>query len=318
MTTRRLGESDPLLRPGQLQRFFRAHNLPPLDRFGQHFLVDGEVLAAMVAASETDTSLPLIEIGAGLGVLTRALAHARELRTRNSELGTPQLLVAVELDRRFIPVLIERVREFPYVRVVHADILKVSPAHLLGQAMPHASTPMPYDVIGNIPYNITAPILRTFLAPDARRLHREPTVVLRPRRMTLLVDDAVAEAIAAKPPAMSIRAVSVQAYAEPTIVRRRIPPSAFVPPPAVHSAILSLVSRPSALVPAAAEPAFFRLVRAGFSQKRKTLANALAATYRIPPSQAATRLRRARIAPDRRAQTLSLAEWERLLTWWEP
>lgn len=293
---------DPLLDPTSLQRFLRAHHLPPLDRFGQHYLVDGDVLRNIVAAAETDSDLPVVEIGAGLGVLTRALARARELETGNSELGTP--LVAVELDRRLIPVLRERTREFPSVRVVQADILRLD----LASVLPTLSSkyPTPYDVVGNIPYNSTAPILQRFLA-------RPP----RPRRMTLLVDEAVASVIAAAPPAMSLRAVSVQVYAKPAVVGQRIPPSVFFPPPAVHSAILTLETRATPLVPETEERAFFRLVRAGFSQKRKTLKNALSATYRLRPLEAEARLRRAGLDPSSRAQTLSVAEWRRLLRVWE-
>lgn len=293
---------DPLLDPDQLSQFLRAHRLPPLERFGQHFLVDHGVLADLVAASETDPTLPIIEIGAGLGVLTRALAEARARKARSAKHKTP--LIAVELDRRLIPLLKERVGEFPNATVVQADILHADVRSLLPK--PDTQHPALYDVIGNIPYNITAPIFKRFL-----------TALPRPRRLTFLVDDSVAAAIAARPPDMSIRAISVQIYAVPEVVRRRIPPAAFVPPPAVHSAILTLSVRTTPLVSPEQERAFFRLVRAGFSQRRKILANALAATERIRPAEAAFYLRRTRINPTRRAETLSLAEWKRLLAVWE-
>lgn len=282
---------DPLLDPLRLQQFLRAHHLPPLDRFGQHFLIDSEALADMVRAADQDPRVPVIEIGAGLGVLTRALAQVRE--------HGPAPLIAVELDRRLIPILTERVRSFPSVRVVHADILRVNPYSLL-------PTPYyPFDVVGNIPYNITAPILRRFLGS-----------LPRPRRLTIMVDNAVAEAIAAHPPDMSVRAISVQVYAEAHVARRRIPPAAFIPAPAVHSAALVLTTRQTPLVAPAQERAFFRIVRAGFSQRRKTLANALAATERIAPSEAAARLTRAQLDPRRRAETLTINEWKRLLDVW--
>lgn len=291
------GSSDPLLDPAGLREYLRAHRLPPLDRFGQHFLVDDGVLRDMVAASEPDPAVPVLEIGAGLGVLTRALARVREERRKENGERSVAPLIAVELDRRLVPLLKDRSREFSSVQVVQADILK----------FPVSSFQSPvFDVIGNIPYNLTGALLRKFLGSPPR-----------PRRMTLLMDDAVADAVTAQPPDMSVRAVSVQAFAAPRVVRRRIPPSAFIPPPAVHSAIVSLVPRSELLVSPREERAFFRLVRAGFSQKRKVLSNALAATYRLRPADAAVRLRSARIDPRRRAETLSLDEWKRLLAVWE-
>ncbi len=293
---------DPLLDPSALERYLKAHHLPPLDRFGQHFLVDEGVLQDMVAAAYPDPSIPIIEIGAGLGVLTRALARAREL---NMESGTVHLspLIAVERDRRLVPLLKERVKEFPNVVVVEADILDLEPAQL---EIGNWKLGIGYDLVGNIPYNITGAILKKFLSLGPR-----------PRRLTLLMDEAVARAITAHPPDMSVRAVSVQTFAEPRIVRRGIPPSAFVPPPAVHSAIVSLTCHLSPVISPAHERAYFRLVRAGFSQKRKVLANALAATYRLRPTEAADRLRAAGIDPRRRAETLSIEEWKRLLAVWE-
>ncbi|TSC64035.1 MAG: 16S rRNA (adenine1518-N6/adenine1519-N6)-dimethyltransferase [Parcubacteria group bacterium Gr01-1014_106] len=336
---------DSLLDAKKLAAYLREHNLPPLHRFGQHFLIDEEVLQAIVDASATDPTIPVMEIGAGLGVLTRALAREREQRAGDRGQGaTP--LIAVELDRRLIPLLKERTKEYPSVHVVHADILKLPVSSLLPAPWP--LSPHGYDVIGNIPYNITAPILKKFLTPTfatsrgsyrdseknigvprslgeggrasvgvADHLEREKSAPPRPRQMTLLADQSVAEAIAATPPHMSIRAISVQVFAEPTVVRASIPPSAFLPPPEVSSAILLLHTRPEPLVNSAEESRFFRLVRAGFSQKRKTLANALAATYRIPAEATAKRVREAGIDPSRRAQTLSIPEWIQLLKSWE-
>lgn len=294
--------ADPLLDQGELRRALRRYRLPPLERFGQHFLVDADVLQNIVTAAETHPTIPVIEIGAGLGVLTRAMAQVREQggESRKRECAP---LIAVELDRRLIPILTERVQSFPSVRVAHLDILKANVASLL--PTPNSQHPMIYDIVGNIPYNITAPILRRFLeAPP------------RPRRLTFLVDDAVAEAICATPPDMSVRAMSVQVYADAHIARHRIPPSVFVPPPAVHSAVLVLTTRQTPLVAPEQERAFFRLVRAGFSQRRKTLANALAATERIVPRKAAARLTRAHIDPRRRAETLTIDEWKRLFSVW--
>lgn len=296
---------DPLLDSERLEQFLAQHHLSPLHRFGQHFLLDRGVLDEMVAASETDPTVPVIEVGAGLGVLTRALARQREQQAVGSSGQATKPLMAIELDRRLIPLLKKRTLDFSSVHVIHADILRVSVEKLLRTA--HCSLPTPYDIVGNIPYNISGKLLEHFLAHTPR-----------PRRVTFLMDAAVAEAISANPPHMSVRAVSVQVFAEPRLVRTKISPKAFLPAPAVESAIVTLPVRTQPRVSPAEEPAFFRLVRAGFSQKRKMLTNALSATYHLPADVAAKRLREAGIDARRRAQTLSLEEWLRLLRVWEP
>lgn len=270
-----------LLDPSELAGVLRAHGLPPLDRFGQHFLVNADVLDAMVRAADSDPRTPIVEVGAGLGVLTRALARAR---------AAP--IVAVEIDRRLIPLLTDRVKEFPFVHVIAGDILRLSPSSLpLG---PSAS----FDVIGNIPYNISARLLRHVLSWSPR-----------PRRVTFLLDAAVATRITATPPDMNLLAVSVQVFAEPTIARSGIPPSAFVPQPKVQSAIVRLDTRRVPLVPDGDAPVFFSLVRAGFAQRRKMLKSALGALWRCSAADASARIKAAGIDPTRRAQTLTIAEW---------
>lgn len=287
---------DPLLNPAALRSFLAQHRLPPLDLFGQHFLVDAEVLARIVAAAEPDAAVPLIEIGAGLGVLTRALALARERQTNGkTEFSAP--LVAVERDRRFQPLLVERVRAFPLVTVVTGDILRLAPDDLL--PLPGIA---PYDVVGNIPYSITARLLRHVLA-----------WLPRPRRITFLMDTAVSSRIAAVPPDANILSVSVQVYAEPRVKPPSIPPAAFLPPPQVSSAIVRLNVRPLPLVPEERAKAFFRLVRAGFSQRRKMLGNALRPLWGCAAQDAARILEHAGIDAKRRAQTLTIAEWLTLL-----
>ncbi len=288
--------TDPLLDPRTLAALLRERGLPPLDRFGQHFLIDPTVLAAIVDAIDPAPDIPLIEIGAGVGVLTRALANKKqETGNRKQDLAP---LVTVELDRRLVPLLKERVQVFPCVRVVQGDILRLTPQDLLESSLhPHA-----YDVAGNIPYNITAKLLRHVLGWQPQ-----------PRKITFLLDHAVADRVTAAPPDMSVLAISVQVYAEPRIVLPKIPPTAFLPPPAVVSALVRFDVRPTPLVPREDTERFFRLVRAGFSQKRKTLQNALRATWRTPPVETASVLTRAGIDPGRRAETLSIAEWRALL-----
>ncbi len=290
---------DPLLNQDVLKRFLRAHQLPTLDRFGQHFLVDGEALERIVRAIAPNPDVPLIEVGAGLGVLTCALARAREREKGHGDQPCAPL-VAVELDRRLIPTLTHRVAEFPSVRVIQGDILKLHPRSLF----PRSSSLVlrPYAICGNIPYGITSRLLRHVLSWSPP-----------PTQGTFLLDAAVARRVTAAPPALSVLAITVQVVAEAASVGDPISGTAFLPPPAVMSAIVRLTTRPAPLVPREDQREFFRLVHAGFSQKRKTLQNALAATWRQPPSRVGALLHTVGIDPKRRAQTLTIEEWKTLL-----
>jgi 16S rRNA (adenine1518-N6/adenine1519-N6)-dimethyltransferase len=181
---------------------------------------------------------------------------------------------------------------FPQVQIVHGDILK-----LPDFGFPHRG----YKVVANLPYYITSAVLRHFL-------EREP----RPRLMVVTLQREVAERIVAAPGEMSILAVSVQCYGRPRIVAR-IPPGAFYPPPEVDSAVLRVdVGEQPFHGVGVDEAAFFRVVRAGFGQKRKTLRNALSAGLRMDPARAEEVLAQAGVDSRRRAETLSLDEWVRV------
>jgi len=254
----------------------RSHGLRPNKRLGQSFLADPVLLAQIAGAAELQPADLVVEVGAGLGTLTRVLAE-RAGR-----------VIAVEIDRSVLPVLHEQLRRFPNVEVLAGDILEVSLPGL---------TPHGYKLVGNVPYYITSAILRHFLA-------REP----RPSLMAVTVQREVAERIVAGPGEMSLLAVSVQFYGRPKIVAR-IPAGAFFPPPEVDSAVLRIDVLPEPAVSGVDEQAFFRVVRAGFGQKRKTLRNALRAGLALDAAAASLVLGAAGIDPERRAETLSLAEW---------
>lgn len=278
--------NDPLLNPEKLQEFLRQNHLPTLDRFGQHFLIDEDVLENIIQAAEIDSSLPVIEIGAGLGVLTRKLAE----KNPNTS------IFAVELDRRIIPLLKERTKDFPKVQIIESDILKASPQLILGD------NKEAYNLIGNIPYNISAKLLRHVLQWSPK-----------PKQITFLIDAEVAKRISAKPPEMSILAISVQVFAEPKIVGKIVPPNVFIPQPKVNSAVLTMKIQKEPLVPQMLQDGFFKIVRAGFAQRRKTLQNSLRALWRCEGEEAGKILRLAGIDPERRAQTLTVEEWLAIL-----
>jgi 16S rRNA (adenine1518-N6/adenine1519-N6)-dimethyltransferase len=261
----------------------RAHGLRPLKRLGQNFLVDPVALGRIVDAAGLGDTDAVVEVGAGVGNLTRLLAE----RARQ--------VLAVEVDERLVELLREEVADLPNVSVLHGDVLGVSDF-----GFPHLG----YVVVGNLPYYITSAVLRHFLEDRPR-----------PSRLIVTVQREVAQRIVAGPGDMSLLAVSVQFYGRPEIVAR-IPAGAFYPTPQVDSAVLRIAVAPAprlALPPGIEERDFFQVVRAGFSQKRKTLRNSLSGGLRLPRGEVEAALRRAGVDPRRRAETLSLEEWARLV-----
>ena len=252
---------------------------------GQHFLIDEEVLRLIVETAELGPGDVVIEVGPGLGVLTRELA-ARAGR-----------VIAVELDDRLAALLREHLAAFPNVTVINGDILGIDPADLLREA--GASE---YKVVANLPYYIASPVLRHFLEASPR-----------PTSMVVMVQKEVAETIAARPGDMSLLSVSVQFYGEPEIVGH-VPARCFHPAPDVDSAVLRIRVHAVPGVAVSDVDAFFGLVRAGFSASRKQMVNSLSQGLGRPRSEVQALLKEAGIEGRRRAETLSLEEWARL---WE-
>jgi 16S rRNA (adenine1518-N6/adenine1519-N6)-dimethyltransferase len=265
-----------------LPGLLKSHGLRPDKRLGQNFLMDDAILAKIVAAAEVEPDDTVVEIGAGLGSLTRHLAIAA------------RRVVAVEIDRDLIPLLREVVAPYPNVEIDAGDILALEPTRLAHQ------TPG-YLVVANIPYYITSAVIRHLLeAPQ------------QPRRLVLTMQKEVAQRINAQPGDLSLLALSVQVYGTPKIVGQ-IPAGAFFPAPQVDSSVIRVDLYAEPAVPREDLGRFFRLIKAGFSQKRKTLRNALSAGLRMRPDQVETGLRVSGIDPQRRAETLSLDEWGKVV-----
>jgi 16S rRNA (adenine1518-N6/adenine1519-N6)-dimethyltransferase len=265
----------------------RKYGLRPDKSLGQNFLIDESALQKVTEAAELQPGDQVLEIGPGLGSLTRLLAQ----RARR--------VVAVELDADLLPPLRETLAPFDNVSIVHGDIMEQDIAALMRDPLQDA--PIPYRVAANIPYYITSALIRRLLETPAP-----------PEVLVLTVQREVAQRICAAPGDLSLLALGVQVYGAPRIVGR-IPAGAFYPPPQIDSAILRIDLFPQPVMDASEIDAFFRLAKAGFSQKRKTLRNALSAGLHLAPAQAAERLTAAGIDPMRRAETLSIDEWRALL-----
>ena len=259
----------------------RRYGIDPKRSLGQNFLVAENHLDQIVAAADLSPDDAVLEIGPGLGTLTARLA---------AQAGA---VVAVELDDRLIELLRADFADRPHVTIVHGDILKLDPAALV-------PADRPYKVVANLPYYITSAVLRHLLEADRR-----------PDLAVVMVQREVAERICAGPGDLSLLAVSVQFYAAPRIVHH-VPAGAFYPPPKVDSAVLRLDVRPQPAVVDVSPAAFFAAARAGFGQKRKQLANSLAAGLALPKTAVVAALVQAGVDPTRRAETLTLAEWGRV------
>ena len=243
---------------------------------GQHWLTDHESLQAMVVAAAVTPDDIVLEIGPGLGTLTELLVHeAKEV-------------VAVEFDANLAEELPSRVAE-DNLQVVQQDILSFDFSQL----------PPGYKVVANIPYYLTSNLIRVLSESD-----NPPAVV------ALLVQKEVAERIAAKPGKMSILGVTAQYYWDVTL-GREVPAELFTPPPKVDSQIVTMKWKEGILLHIDTK-LYFALVKAGFSQKRKTLENSLSGGLRMARDQAHQLLSEAQISPTARAQMLSLDDWYRL------
>lgn len=276
----------------QTRGLLRRFGLKARKGLGQHFLVDGAVLGLITGAAELTPADIVVEVGPGLGVLTRELAR---------EAGW---VVSIELDEKLAHVLKETLASCDNVTIIDGDVLRIDPAALLDEQRAHfspaAAASSGYKVVANLPYYITAPVLRHFLEAPAR-----------PELMVVMVQKEVAEVIAAGPGKMSLMSVSVQFYGEPEVVSY-VPARCFYPVPEVDSAILRIRPYPHPAVAVTDRESFFRLVRAGFSASRKQLANSLGRGLVLPKAEVLALLEEAGIDPRRRAETLGLDEWTRL------
>ena len=259
----------------------KTFNLRADKRLGQNFLVDEQIVKQIIAAAELSAEDTVLEVGPGIGTLTQALAE------------TGAQVVAVELDRRLLPVLAKTLAGYDNIEIINEDILQLD----IRKAVPQEN----FKVVANLPYYITTPIIFNLLE---QKLPME--------RLVAMVQKVVAERMVAKPGGKDYGALSVaiQYYTEPAIAFV-VPPASFVPPPSVDSAVIVCKRRQEPPVQIVDEKLFFRVVKAAFSVRRKMLSNALK-NMGIDNEQAAAWLELAEIDGKRRGETLSLVEFAAL------
>ncbi len=266
-----------LTNPSYLKDLFRHYNLKPKDYFGQNFLVDEIVLDQIVNAGDLKKTDTVVEVGPGLGILTQELAK---------KAGR---VIAIEKDRHLLPILKVNIKEFSNVEVHNQDALKFNfENQIKGQ----------YKVVANIPYYLTSHLFQHFLAQKNR-----------PTSLVLLVQKEVAQRVTAEPGNLSILGISVQLFAKPEIVSI-VDKRSFWPIPKVDSAIIKIT--PWNEYKVKDEKEFFRLVKIGFSAKRKQLHNNLSSGLKKTTEETKKWLTENGIDPQSRAEDLSVSQWVQL------
>ena len=271
-----------MLNPQHVRETLRNLDVRPTRGMGQNFLIDRDALQTIVSAAHLTQSSVVVEVGPGLGVLTWELVQVAGSVT------------AIELDTRLANRLARVYAESSNLTLVNQDVLQTDIAALTQHK--------PYQVVANLPYAITSPVLRHFLESA-----NPPTT------MVVLVQREVAQRICAQPGDMSVLAHGIQVRAIPELIAV-VPPESFLPAPEVHSAVMRLTLRDKPLIEPEREPRVFRILKAGFLHARKQLGNSLsgglaAHGIKIERSDAQAALVAAGIDPARRAETLSFAEW---------
>ena len=283
-----------LASPRVVKEILAKQSIKPSRGLGQNFLIDGNVVKKLADTANIDPNDTVLEIGPGIGTLTQELAPRAKK------------VIAVEKDRKMVEILKETLAGLQNIEIVCTDVLKLDTqpkdcsrgASALGGGPPRAEN---YKVVANLPYYITAPVIRKFLEGE-----HKPACAGRPESLTLIVQKEVAQRICAKPPDMNILAVSVQIYAVPEIIAY-IKKTSFWPQPKVDAAILQIT--PLAHPYPIHFPKFFTIVKAGFKQPRKQLVNNLSVGFGFSRQKTEQWLYKNNIHSTRRAETLSLQDW---------
>ncbi len=275
-----------MLSQEQIKKILKEKDIRTLKSLGQNFLVDENVLAKIVQTAELNKNDLVIEIGPGLGVLTRELSK----KCRQ--------VIAIEKDKKLAGLLEKELAQniqYPNIEIINSDILKINLEELLKKY----SSDKKYKLISNIPYYITSPVIKLFLENR-----------IQPETILLLVQKEVAERICASAGKLSVLALSVQIYGKPEIIEY-VDKSSFYPEPKVDSAILK-ISEIKKEFPNNYYQEIFKIIKIGFSSKRKKLVNNLSVGLHIDKDETEKILLETKINLNARAQELELKDWKRL------
>lgn len=289
-----------------IRNLLRKYQIRPSKGLGQHFLIDRGVVKKVIGTAKLNSNDIVFEIGPGLGSLTQELAKK------------VKKVIAVEKDQKMIEILKETLKDFNNVKIYQGDILKWEAQSMKPEvrSMKKGSKralelqtsyfrfPPSYKVVANLPFYLTAPVIRKFLE----------LIEVEPRTMVLVVQKEVGQRICARPPQMSILAVAVQFYAKPEIISY-VSKKSFWPQPKVDSAIIRItpklqkISDRGTFAQTQNRDLFFKIVKAGFSQPRKQIVNNLSKMLKSEKETIVFWLRKNNLQPDQRAETLSIQEW---------
>lgn len=259
-------------------RYWHRYNIKPKKSLGQNFLTDKNIVKRIIKASDLKPNEIVLEIGPGFGILTKELAK------------TAKKVIAVEKDKKLCEILKQELKEYKNIEIINADILKDN----------YKLPTINYKLVANLPFNIASAVIRKFLEQKSK-----------PKQMILMVQKEVAQKITAKPPKMSVLAVSVQVYAQVKTLFY-VSKDYFYPKPKVDAAILRIVPWINADLKQIDADKLFRVVRAGFSSPRKQLINNLSKGLNIEKQEITKWLEKNNIDPKRRAETLTINDWKKL------
>ncbi len=275
---------------GVIKDILNRHGFSFSKGLGQNFLINPSVCPRMAEMGGAQPGYGMIEIGAGFGVLTVELAQRADK------------VVCVEIDSRLLPILDETLADFDNIKIVNEDVLKVDLAALIAEEFPGKKV----AICANLPYYITSPIIMSILEAH-----------LPIESLTVMVQKEAAQRICAAPGSREVGAVSiaVQYYAEPKVLFP-VSRGSFMPAPDVDSAVIRLDIRKEPIVNVDREEDFFKVVKGAFSQRRKTLANTLSSSFGVGKAQVNDWLEAAGVAPNLRAEQLSMAQFADIANAW--
>jgi 16S rRNA (adenine1518-N6/adenine1519-N6)-dimethyltransferase len=256
----------------ELKNILKNKDIRPSKRFGQNFLINENASEEIIKTAELKPNDLILEIGPGTGVLTEKI-----VKLANK-------VVIIEKDRNMISILKERFKDIKNIEIIEADILK------------YQIELKNYKVIGNLPFYLTAPIIRKLL-----EIENQPSL------MALIIQKEVGQRICVNPPKMNLLATSVQIYSHPEIISY-IPKTSFWPTPKVDAAVIKIIPKENKINKPDSN-LFFKIIKAGFSQPRKQLINNLSAGLKIDKNKTGEWLKKNNLSPKQRAETLNIKEW---------